>query len=325
MRYRRLGTTGVRVSELALGTMPFGDATGEAEAARMMRRCLDAGVNHFDCADVYSDGRAETMLGRLIAPVRDEVVLATKIGFPTGPGVNDLGASPSHLRTGVEASLRRLATDRIDLLYLHRFDARTGLDHTLRALDQLVAAGKVLHLGVSNFAAWQVATALGRCAMANWAPIAAIQPMYNLVKRQAEVELLPMAEASELAVLPYGPLAGGLLSGKYGTDPAEVEGRLTTDPMYRARYAGSGYFTAAAAMAGIAAEIGCHPATLAVAWVASHRAVTAPLLGARTLEQLEPSLAAADFVLEPEVRARLTALTATPPPATDRSEDEAPT
>ena len=324
MRYRRLGTTGVRVSELGLGTMPFGDATGEAEAARLVARCLDVGVNHFDCADVYNDGRAEEILGRLVGPVRDEIVLATKVGFPTGPGVNQHGASPLHLRTAVEASLRRLGTDRIDLLYVHRFDQRTDLDHTLSALDRLVASGKVLFLGVSNFAAWQVATALGRCALHRWAPIAVMQPMYNLVKRQAEVELLPLASAQGLAVLPYGPLAGGLLSGKYGTDPAAVDGRLTTDPMYRARYRDPANFSAAASLAAVAAEVGCHPATLAVAWATSHPAVTAALIGARTVEQIEPSLAAASFAVDEDLRQRISDLTPEPPPPTDRSEDQDP-
>jgi aryl-alcohol dehydrogenase-like predicted oxidoreductase len=240
-----------------------------------------------------------------VTKVRDQVVLATKVGFPTGAGVNDRGASAYHLRGAVEASLRRLGTDRIDLLYLHAFDNRTSLDESLRALDRLVAAGKVLYLGVSNFAAWQVATALGISALHGWSPVAAIQPMYNLVKRQAEVELLPLSQAANLAVLPYGPLAGGLLSGKYGTEPGAVEGRLTTDPMYRARYRDPDSYRVAHEMAGIAAEVGCHPATLAVAWVASHPAVTAPLLGGRTVEQLEPSLAAADLQLDDELRARM--------------------
>ncbi len=220
MKYRRLGDTGLKVSQLGLGTMPFGGETDEDEAQAIVTACLDAGINMFDCADVYNDGAAETILGRLVASVRDDVVLATKAGFPSAAGINRRGASPAHLRASVEGSLTRLGTDRIDLYYLHRFDDRTGIDHTLRTLDALVAAGKILHIGVSNFAAWQVATALGRSALNGWAPIVALQPMYNLVKRQAEVELLPLALSADLAVFPYSPLAGGLLTGKYGTSPA---------------------------------------------------------------------------------------------------------
>jgi aryl-alcohol dehydrogenase-like predicted oxidoreductase len=323
VKYRRLGDTGLMVSQLGLGTMPFGGDTDEDEAQAIVTACLDAGVNLFDCADVYNAGTAETILGRLVAPVRDDVVLATKAGFPSAAGINRRGASAPHLRASVERSLTRLGTDRIDLYYLHRFDDRTDLDHTLRALDALVAAGKILHIGVSNFAAWQVATALGRSALQGWAPIVAIQPMYNLVKRQVEVELLPLATSADLAVFPYSPLAGGLLTGKYGTKPGSGEGRLVANKMYSARYRDEAGYLAAAGLAAIAAEVGCHPATLAVAWVSSHPAVTAPLIGGRSLEQLRSSLAAADFELDDELRRRITALTPDPPPATDRSEEVA--
>jgi len=323
VKYRPLGDTGLRVSALGLGTMPFGEDTDEDEARAIVTACLDAGVNMFDCADVYNAGKAETILGGLVASVRDDVVLATKAGFPSAPGINRRGASPAHLRTSVEHSLGRLATDRIDLFYLHRFDHRTAIDHTLRTLDALVTAGKILHIGVSNFAAWQVATALGRSALHGWAPIVAIQPMYNLVKRQAEVELLPLARSAGLAVFPYSPLAGGLLTGKYGTTPGSGDGRLVANEMYSVRYRDEAGYAAAAELTAIAAEVGCHPATLAVAWVGTHPAVTAPLIGGRTLEQLRPSLAAADLALDDELRRRITALTPDPPPATDRSEEVA--
>ena len=323
MRYRTLGGTGLCVSQLGLGTMPFGDGTDEDEAAAIVAACLDVGINLFDCADVYAGGRSETILGRLIAPVRDDVVLATKVGFPSAEGVNRRGTSAAHIRLSVEGSLMRLGTDRIDLYYLHRFDPRTDLDHTLRTLDALVTAGKILHIGVSNFAAWQVATALGRSTLHGWAPIVAIQPMYNLIKRQVEVELLPLAASADLAVFPYSPLAGGLLTGKYGATPGDGEGRLVTNPMYRSRYRDEAGFAAAAALTGLAGDAGCHPATLAVAWVASHPAVTAPLIGGRTLEQLRPSLAAVEFDLDEELRGRISALTPEPPPPTDRSEQSA--
>jgi aryl-alcohol dehydrogenase-like predicted oxidoreductase len=303
--------------------MLFGGDTDEVEARAIVDACLRAGINHFDCADVYNAGRAESILGNLLTHVRDDVVIATKAGFPSGEGPNRRGASSAHLRRSVERSLERLGTDRIDLFYLHRFDPRTDLDHTLRTLDALVAAGKIIHVGVSNFAAWQVATALGRCALHGWAPLVAIQPMYNLVKRQAEVELLPLADAEDLAVFPYSPLAGGLLTGKYGRTPGSGEGRLVTNEMYRSRYREQSNFAAAAELAAIATQAGHHPATLAIAWVASHPAVTAPLIGARTLEQLKPSLAALDLELDPDLHERISGLTPAPPPATDRSEQTA--
>jgi aryl-alcohol dehydrogenase-like predicted oxidoreductase len=317
-----VGGTGVRVSQLALGCMAFGGDADEAAAAALFGRARDAGVNLFDTADVYAHGRSEQILGRLIAAAgcRDQIVLASKAYFPTGDDANARGSSRYHLVRAVEASLRRLATDRLDLLYLHRWDDATRIDETLRAVDDLVRAGKVLYPACSNFAAWQVAHALGVAARHGWAPVVAVQPMYNLWKRQAEVEILPMAAALGVAVVPYSPLGGGLFSGKYGA-AARPDGRLTTNPMYRARYADPRAFDAADALAAVAAEVGHAPATLAVAWVASHPAVTSVLLGARSVAQLEPSLAAADLALDPELRARISAITPEPPPATDRNDE----
>ena len=211
MRYVLFGDTGVRVSELAFGTMSFGGDADEATAAALFETCREAGVTLFDCADVYAQGRAESLLGELIRPCRDEIVLTTKAYFPTGLGQNDQGSSRYHLVRAVEASLRRLQTDRVDVFFLHHWDRLTHLDESLRTLDDLVRAGKVLYPAVSNFAAWQVEKALGRCALHGWARPVCVQPMYNLLKRQAEVELLPMAAEERLAVLPYSPLAAGLL------------------------------------------------------------------------------------------------------------------
>lgn len=322
MRYRPFGSTGVRLSMLGLGTMPFGTDTDAGEAGRIVSACLDVGINHFDCADVYGGGRAEEVLGSLLKPVRDEVFLATKVGFATGPGINERGSSTFHIRRAVDNSLRRLDTDRIDLLYLHSFDWRTGFEHSFRELDRLVQAGKILYIGVSNYAAWQIATALAKSRQAGWSPISAHQPMYNLTKRQAEVELLPMSDAENLAVIPYGPLAGGLLTGKYRGDRTQVEGRLNSNTMYQDRYRDDENFAVADRLVAAAEEAGCHPATLAVAWVASHPTITAPLIGGRTLEQLQPSLAAIDFEMDNELRAEISDLSQTPPPATDRSESQ---
>ncbi len=303
--------------------MSFGGDADEAMSARLYARCIDAGINAFDCADFYSQGVAEEILGRLMAPHRESLVIATKAYFPVGDGPNDGGSSAYHLVRAVEASLQRLATDRIDLFYLHRFDDNTPLEETLRAVERLVSDGKILYPAVSNFAAWQVARAIGIQEARAWSPVACIQPMYNLVKRQAEVELLPMAAAEGVAVLPYSPLGAGLLTGRYGIDRRPESGRLTESQWYRIRYGEPGYYRIADEFTALAAELGHAPTALAIAWVASHPAVTAPILGARNVEQLDACLAAADIDITPEVRERISALSPTPAPATDRNEEQA--
>lgn len=324
MRYSLLGRTGVKISRLALGTMTFGGEADETAAAAILGRARDAGINFIDTADVYNEGRAEQIVGRLLRGCRDEVVLATKAYYPTGRGPNSRGSSRYYLRHAIEASLRRLATDRIDVYYLHHFDDLTDVSESLRALDDLVRQGKILYPACSNFAAWQVAHSLGLAAAHGWARFGAVQPMYNLLKRQAEVEILPMADALGIAVVPYSPTAGGLLSGKYvGTKPPN-DSRFGSNSMYQARYQDASHWTAAGAFAGLAVELGHRPATLAVAWVASHPAVSSVLLGARSVAQLEETLAAGDLSLDDDVRTRISALTPAPPLATDRSEERAP-
>jgi len=316
-----LGKTGVRVSRVALGAMSFGGDADEATAAQIWRAARDAGVNLIDTADVYNEGRSEEIVGRLMRQERDQIVLASKGYFPTGADPNARGASRYHLVRAVEASLRRLGTDRIDLYYLHRFDEATDLDETLRALDDLVRAGKILYPACSNFAAWQIAHALGRQAAAGASPLVAVQPMYNLAKRQVEVEILPMARALGVAVIPYSPTGGGLFTGKYGAGRAPERGRLLDNKMYKVRYADPAVYELADRFCALAAELGHAPATLAVAWVASHPAVTSVLVGGRNIEQLAPTLAAAELVLDAETRARISALSPEPPPATDRNEE----
>lgn len=321
MDYRFLGHTGIRISELVLGTMSFGGDADEATAAQLFGRAREAGINFFDCADVYAGGRSEEILGRLVQSCRDEVVIASKGYFPTGSDVNARGSSRFHLVRAVEASLRRLGTDRIDIYFLHRFDDFTRLEDTLRALEDLVRQGKILHPAISNAAAWQTAKALGVQAQHGWEPLCCVQPMYNLVKRQAEVEILPQAQAEGLAVLPYSPLGGGLLSGKYGVERRPPLGRIVDNPMYATRYSPPDYYAVADRFSALAAEHGYSPAALGIAWVAAHPAVTAPLIGARNVEQLEACLAAADVVMTPDLRNAISALSPTPPPATDRNEE----
>ena len=318
---RLLGRTGVKVSRLALGAMSFGGDADEATAAQIWRAALDAGINFVDTADVYNEGRSEEILGRLIRGERDEIVLATKAYFPMGPSANARGSSRYHLVRAVEASLRRLQTDRIDVFYLHRFDDATDLAETLRALDDLVRAGKILYPACSNFAAWQVAHALGLARTEQFAPLVAIQPMYNLAKRTAETEILPMAHALGIGVIPYSPTGGGLLTGKYGVDRKPDRGRLLDTKMYSVRYADAANYEIADRFTALAVELGHAPATLAVAWVASNPAVTSVLIGGRNLEQLKPTLAAISVELDEATRARISALSPEPPPATDRNEE----
>jgi aryl-alcohol dehydrogenase-like predicted oxidoreductase len=322
MEYRFLGKSGVRVSQLAFGTMTFGNEADHETSSALFHRAFDAGVNLFDCADVYAEGRSEEILGRLIAGRRDRVVLTSKAYFPTSRDVNARGSSRYHLVRAVEASLRRLGTDYIDVFFLHRFDDVTPLEESLRAIDDLVRQGKILYPAVSNFAAWQTSKALGIAERCGFAPIVCTQPMYNLVKRQAEVEILPMAASEQVGVLSYSPLAGGLLAGKYDADTRPPEGRLVTNKMYGIRYAAASNYEIAGAFNQIAKEVGCHPASLAIAWVGAHPAVTAPLIGARNVEQLDPCLAAVDVDMTAELRGRISELSPAPPPATDRNEEK---
>ncbi len=317
-----LGKTGVKVSRLGLGTMLFGGETDEAASAEIWRAARDVGINLVDTADSYTEGRSEEIVGRLVRGERDEIVLATKGYFPTSKDANARGSSRYHLVRAVEASLRRLATDRIDIYYLHRFDDVTDIHETLRAVDDLVRSGKILYPACSNFASWQVAHALGVARAERFAPLVAIQPMYNLVKRTAEVEILPMAQSLGIGVIPYGPTAAGLLTGKYGSNKKPAGGRILDRPMYATRYADPASYTTADHFTTLAAELGHAPATLAVAWVASHPAVTSVLVSGRTVEQLSASLAARDLELDHETRARISALTPEPPPATDRNEEK---
>jgi aryl-alcohol dehydrogenase-like predicted oxidoreductase len=321
MQYRFLGSTGVKVSQLCYGTMSFGGDADEQTSAALFKRCRDAGINFFDCANTYQRGLAEEILGRLIAGNRHELVITSKVYFPMGEDVNARGASRKNIMASVEASLRRLGTDYLDVYFIHHFDDHTPLEETLRALDDLVQAGKILYPAASNFAAWQVAKALGISARHGWALFAVLQPMYNLVKRQAEVEILPMALAEGLGVIPYNSMGGGLLTGKYGPGQRPTQGRLVENRMYQQRYNAEWLYEVAGRFTEFARQRGYEPAALAVAWVGSHPAVTAPIIGARSLEQLEGSLKSVESVMTPELRSEIAALSPEPPPATDRNDE----
>ena len=320
MKYKFLGNTGIQVSTLCMGTMTFGREADKAASKAMFTRCRDAGINFFDCANVYSKGQAEIILGELIADCRDELVVTSKFGDRVGSDLNTGGGSRQNLMISLEASLKRLNTNYIDVYFLHHFDKHTPLEETLRALHDVVAQGKVRCIGVSNFAAWLIAKSIGICALNRLTPIHCVQSMYNLIKRQAEVEILPLVESENLAMISYNPLAAGILSGKYGQDRSAAQGRLTNDDMYQKRYHDQWIYDAAVNFAQYSRDNGYHPVSLAVAWVGHHPAVTAPIIGARSVEQLEDSLRSVDIEISPDLYDAICQLTPTPPPATDRSE-----
>ena len=322
MKTKPLGRSGLQVSRLCYGTMSFGGDADEAMSGQMYKACRDAGINFFDSADQYSKGKSEEILGRLMKGHRDELVITTKCFNPTGADVNAKGTSRRHVSRAVEASLRRLQTDRVDVLFLHHYDKLTPIEESMRALEDMVRAGKVLYPAVSNYSAWQTQRAVDIQERHDWARLQVIQPMYNLVKRQAEVELLPMAEANGIGVIPYSPAAAGLLSGKY-TGPGAA-GRLKSNKMYEARYSEDWMFEVAAKFADFCKQKGLHPVSTAVAWVGAHPAVTAPIIGARNVEQLQASLDAVKVDMTPALYAEIAALSPTPPPATDRLEEQRP-
>lgn len=320
MKYKSIGRTGLQVSELCLGTMTFGKEADEAMVKGIFQRCRDRGLNLIDTANVYGQGLTEEIVGRLLESCRDEWVICSKFQSRIGPHPNDRGGSRRHVFQAIEGTLSRLKTDRIEFYFIHNFDQSTPLEETLGALDDLVRQGKILYPAISNAAAWQIMKGLGLSSREHWARFECIQPMYNLVKRQAEVEILPMARSEQLGVLTYSPMAAGLLSGKYLE--ASGTGRLAENKFYQARYDEDDYRQTVQRFVDFCTQRGWTPATAAIAWVASHPAVTAPIIGARDLEQLEAALQAVDVSITTELREEMSALSRTPPLATDRRDEQ---
>jgi len=310
MEYRQLGATGMRVSEVCLGAMTFGRETSEEDSARILDRYLGAGGNFVDTANTYNRGTSETILGRLLQGRRDTIVLATKCRMQMGNGPNDKGASRRVIREQVEASLRRLQTDWIDLYQIHCWDRDTPLEETISTLDDLVREGKVRYVGASNYTGWQLATALGVAREHGWEPYVSLQPQYSLVCRETERELIPLARYAGLAVLPWSPLGGGLLSGKYRPGEAPPADTRATDStpsshLMRLRMAEERNFAVTQAVADVAGGLGRTMAQVALNWVIHAPGVTAPILGARTVAQIEDNLGAVGWTLEPDARQRL--------------------
>lgn len=301
MELRPLGRTGVKVSELCLGTMTFGREADQKASRAMLDRYLDAGGTFVDSADVYAEGASEQILGKALGARRNDVVLATKVRFATGHGPNDVGASRVHIRSGVEASLQRLGTDWIDLYQIHCWDARTPIEETVSTLNDLVHEGKVRYVGASNYAAWQLMKSLGLAALHGWEPFTSLQPEYSLITRDIERELLPLCRSEGLAVLPWSPLAGGVLTGKYRQEedfPAGTRGGDTDAPITFTYRLHDHAWQIVDAVRKVGDELGKSPAQVALNWVLHREGVTAPIIGARTVEQLDDNLAAAGWELD---------------------------
>ncbi|MCO6453693.1 MAG: aldo/keto reductase [Pirellulaceae bacterium] len=302
MQYRKLGTTGVNVSRLCLGTMMFGGPTDETESVRIMHRALDEGINFLDTANMYNAGQSEVVVGRALAGRRHEVVLATKGGAPVGEGPLERGASRRHLTWQLEASLRRLGTDHIDLYYIHVPDYETPIEESLRALDDFVRQGKVLYIGCSNFRAWRVCEALWASDRRQLARFACVQPLYNLVNRDIEVELLPLCEAHGLGVVSYSPLARGILTGKYapGSDFPEGSRAARNDRRMQQAELREESIRIASEIAAHCQQRGIVPSQFAAAWCLANRRITSIILGPRTMEQFSDNLGCLDVPIGPD-------------------------
>jgi len=320
MDTRFLGNTGLRVSTLCLGTMTFGKnqfGFGDLDLSavkEMVFASLDAGINFIDTADIYAFGESEDLLGQALQGVRKDVVVATKVRFRMSDKPNEIGASRHHILNSVDASLRRLRTDYIDLYQIHIWDPVTPLEETLRALDDLVRWGKVRYIGASNFAAWQLMKALWVSDTNGWVRFESLQPLYNLAFRDLETELVPLCLDQKLAILPWSPLAFGYLSGKYDRDKRPASSRIDGPLAQFLPADWERIYNIVDVLKEIASGHGVTPAAIALAWLLHKPGVTSVILGVRTMEQLRQNLAAADVKLSAEEMAKLDAVSATPVP-----------
>lgn len=295
MDYRPLPGTDLRVSRLSLGTMTFGGQTDEAVAARMVDRALDAGINFLDTANAYNQGRSEEFLGRILRGRREKIILGTKVFNRMGDAADDRGLSRAAMLKAIEASLKRLQTDWVDLYYLHQPDWETPIEETLETMEELVRAGKVRYPAVSNYAAWQVCEILCLCEKRGWKPSRISQPMYNLLARGIEEEYLAFSKRFGVAIIPYNPLAGGLLTGKHRRAQGPISGtRFDGNRMYLDRYWHDDYFAAVEDLEVIAREAGLTLVELASRWLLSQPVVGSVILGASRVEQLDENLKACE-------------------------------
>lgn len=314
---RKYGPNNLENSSLCFGTMQFGDGASERDSHEMYEACRNNGINFFDTAYVYTGGKSEGILGKLIKEDRENIILVTKAGSVGG-------SSGQNIRSQLEESLKRLEQDYVDIFFLHHWDEEVPLEETFATLLELKEEKKFFQLGVSNFSAWQVMKAELIAQEKKFPSIDILQPMYNLVKRQAEVEILPMAKSENIGVISYSPLGGGLLTGKYNIDNTSNKnslGRLHDNSKYKKRYGQNWMYNAAIALQKLASELNYDPIALAVAWVSHNDAITAPIISARNLKQLKRSLDSIKISLDEDAYKLISNISPTPPPATDRLEE----
>lgn len=308
MEYRSLGRSGVKVSAVGLGGNQFGGKVDRAGTERIVHAALERGVNFIDTADVYSRGRSEEVLGAALAGRWDRVVLGTKVRSSMGDGPNDRGASRYHITEGVHASLRRLATDHIDLLQIHSWDAETPIDETMRALDDLVSSGKVRYIGASNYAAWQLCRSNDVAEMRGWAPFVSVQPHYHMLERGIEAELVPYCRAFGVGILPYFPLAGGFLTGKYRQGEPAPSGSRGENNSYVQRYMTPQNHAIMEQLRAWAEQRDHSVAELAIAWLLAQPQLASVIAGVTSTEQVEANVRAAEWYLTAEEEAEVRSL-----------------
>jgi len=305
MKYRKMGRTGLMVSEICLGTVTFGVQLDEPEAIKLIKNALAAGINFIDTADMYADGKTEEIVGKAIKGERHSVVLATKVGaWKSGPSINDIGLSRKHIMKGIDESLRRLATDYIDIYYAHWPDNATPIEETLRAMDDLVHQGKVRYIGCSNFFVWQLCKALLVSELNKLARFDCIQPPYNLITRDIEAELIPLCASEGIGICVFNPLAGGLLTGKYDPDKPPAENTRFSHErlgkLYRNRYWSASNFKAVAQFKESAQKHSHSLSQFALAWILNNKNITSVVSGVTSIKQLEENLKAVDVSLSEE-------------------------
>ncbi|MCZ8521486.1 MULTISPECIES: aldo/keto reductase [Paenibacillus] len=307
MKYRVLGKSGILVSELCLGTMTFGNATSEEDSVDMIHRFLDRGGNFIDTADVYVSGKSEEIVGKAIREKRSEVILATKVRFPTSTNVNHVGLSRKHLIDGVEASLRRLNTDYIDLYQLHVWDQVTPIEETLRTLDDLVTSGKVRYIGCSNFLAYQLMKSLSLSDYNRYCRFISIQPQYSLVCRTMDREMVPLCLEENVGIIPWAPLGGGFLTGRYARGEEPVQGRLSAkagESRWELRNTEKN-FRILDEVLSAATSLEKTPAQVALNWLLAQPGITSPIFGASTLDQFEDNMGSTGWTMPSEIWSRL--------------------
>ncbi len=314
---REFGPNNLKNSSLCFGTMQFGDGANEKDSQEMYEACRDRGINFFDTAFVYTGGKSELILGNLIKKERDKIILITKAGSVGGSG-------GKNIRLQLEESLKRLKQDYVDVFFLHHWDDNVPLEETFETLQKLKEERKFFQLGASNFSAWQVMKAQLVAEKNGFPSVDILQPMYNIVKRQAEVEILPMSQSENIGVISYSPLGGGLLTGKYSSVDSSNKnslGRLHDNSKYKKRYGQNWMHDAANSLVNLANDLDYNPIALAVAWVSYNDSITAPIISARNLKQLKPSLDSVEISLDQETYNLISNISPKPPPATDRLEE----